>query len=38
MKMHKECKNFRDGFCELKQIDVDPKGPSCVSFEPKNES
>lgn len=30
---HKDCKNFENGHCTLKDIDVDPDGKACGSFE-----
>jgi len=32
---HKDCKNFKDGRCLLKNKKVDPDGPICPSFELK---
>jgi len=32
---HKDCKNFKDGRCLLKNKKVDPNGPICPSFKLK---
>jgi predicted DNA-binding protein (UPF0251 family) len=35
MSKHKDCKNFRNRHCELKDKDVDPEAPACIQFEEK---
>ena len=33
--IHGDCANFRNGFCKLKSIAVDPNGAACPEFTPK---
>lgn len=33
---HKDCVNFKDGFCLLRGVAVDPNGTACPSFTPRN--
>ncbi len=33
---HKECLNFRDGFCALFRVRVNSNGRACPNFVPKN--
>jgi len=33
--MHKDCINFRDGWCHLKDKEVPPDGEACDQFERK---
>ena len=33
MDIHKDCKHFSNGFCNLKNKEVDADGPACPSFE-----
>lgn len=35
MPTHKECVNFRRGYCSLKNKAVDPNGPACDQFVPR---
>jgi len=35
---HKDCANYRDGFCMLYGIPVDPSTPVCPNFTPRNVS
>jgi hypothetical protein len=32
---HMNCAHFRNGFCSLKGISVDPNGPACQNFAPR---
>lgn len=34
---HKDCYNFRDKFCTLYSVDVDPDGPVCPRFSAKRD-
>ena len=33
---HKDCRNFRDGVCVLLGVQVNPDGPACPKFTPKD--
>lgn len=32
---HMNCVHFRNGFCTLKGVSVDPNGPACQNFTPR---
>ncbi len=32
---HMNCAHFRNGFCTLKGVSVDPNGPACQNFAPR---
>lgn len=34
--VHGDCANFRDGFCMLYGTAIDPSGPACPNFTPRN--
>ena len=34
--IHKECRNFRNGFCMALGIPVNPNGSACPMFTPRN--
>ena len=34
--IHKNCTHYKDGFCTLNQISVDPEGTACPIFTPKH--
>jgi len=34
--IHKNCIHYKDGFCTLNQISVDPDGAACPRFTPKH--
>jgi len=33
--LHKNCMHYKDGFCTLNQISVNPDGPACPKFTPE---